>query len=95
MPTIWDAPARYRALIRVFFPRAAWNCAAGILMCESGGNPFAHNPSGEDSRGLYQINVGPGANPQYATLDLYDPVINVAVASVIYRGWGNWGPWRN
>ena len=32
-----------------------------IAMAESGGNPGAHNPNGEDSRGLWQINMSPHA----------------------------------
>ena len=30
-----------------------------IALAESGGNTRAHNPHGEDSRGLWQINAGP------------------------------------
>ena len=30
-----------------------------IALAESGGNPGAHNPNGEDSRGLWQINMSP------------------------------------
>ena len=41
-----------------------------IAMAESGGNTEAHNPHGEDSRGIWQINVDPAqpdVNP--ATFD--------------------------
>ena len=43
---------------------------------ESRLRPGAHNPKGEDSRGLFQINVR--AHPQWKSLDLYDPYKNTA-----------------
>ena len=54
-----------------------------IALAESGGNPGAHNPNGEDSRGLWQINMSPQANgnaPWAQQLDLYDPVDNARAA---------------
>ena len=42
-----------------FTPEQATTWTA-IAMAESGGERDAHNPSGEDSRGLWQINVGSG-----------------------------------
>ena len=50
-----------------------------IMACESGGDPKARNGTGEESRGLFQINIK--ANPKYAGLDLYDPVVNAEVAA--------------
>lgn len=69
--------------------------AVAVALAESGGRASAHNMDGEDSRGAWQINVGPGANPQYASLDLYNPTTNAAVA---YRVWQSGGgrtfrPW--
>lgn len=43
---------------------------------ESKLRPGAHNPRGEDSRGLFQINVR--AHPQWQSLNLYDPRKNTA-----------------
>jgi len=76
------------------FRGAALNAAVKIAQCESGFNTLAWNRDGEDSRGLMQINVSPSANPQYATLDLFDPVINTQVAYQIYLDWGkNFKAW--
>lgn len=50
-----------------------------IMQKESGGNPQAHSPGNEDSRGLFQINLG--AHPEYKNLNLYDPVVNATVAA--------------
>ena len=57
-----------------------------IMHLESSGNPNAHNRSGEDSRGLFQINVRPGASPSWARElgdRLFDPIEN---AYAILRG---------
>ena len=43
-----------------------------VALAESGGNSGAHNSSGEDSRGLWQINAA--AHPNLRSVDLYDPV---------------------
>ena len=50
-----------------------------IALAESGGNSGAHNASGEDSRGLWQINMD--AHASWAgQLDLYDPLDNAQAA---------------
>jgi cell wall-associated NlpC family hydrolase len=49
-----------------------------IALAESGGNSGAHNPHGEDSRGLWQINAA--AHPNLRNVDLYDPVENARAA---------------
>ena len=67
--------------------------AAAIAMGESGGNPGAHNTKGEDSRGLWQINVGPGANTQYRKTNLFDPRTNAKVMAAMSGGGKNFGPW--
>lgn len=82
------------AVIR-YFPRDQWGNALNVFRLESGYDPNAHNTNGEDSRGIAQINVAPGANPQYADADLFDIETNVAIASQIYAQWGNWGAWFN
>ena len=58
------------------------NAAARIAFCESSWNPSAHNTQGEDSRGLFQINVN--AHPQYLSVDLFDPQINCNIAYELY-----------
>lgn len=50
-----------------------------IMKHESGGNPQAHNPKGENSRGLFQINLK--AHPQWKNVDLFDPATNAEYAA--------------
>jgi len=71
--------------------------AAAIALAESGGNPAAVGdqnlaPSNGPSIGLWQINIGARANPQYASQNLYDPQSNAAAAYAIYQaqGFGAW-----
>ena len=74
---------------------AAAGIAAAIALAESGGNPddnYAPGPQ-EDSRGLWQINVAPTANPQYGKLNLYDPTQNVKIAIAMSQNGRNWRPW--
>lgn len=68
-----------------------------IAMAESGGNPAAHNNRGEDSRGLAQINIGPGANTDLAGFDLFDPAQNAKAARIVYdrQGPGAWSVYSN
>ncbi len=77
------------------WPGAELGNALGVVSLESGGNPNAHNTSGEDSRGLFQINVGPGAHPQWAGANLYDPVTNARYAYQLYAAAGNYRDWWN
>ena len=48
---------------------------------ESRLKPGAHNPRGEDSRGLFQVNVR--AHPYWANVNLYDPAKNTACILVL------------
>lgn len=63
-----------------------------IAKAESSWNTDARNvtPStGDDSHGLWQINIRPEANPQYAPAErLYDPAANARAAWEIYNAWG-------
>jgi cell wall-associated NlpC family hydrolase len=63
-----------------------------IALAESGGNSRAHNPYGEDSRGLWQINARahPGLAQQY---DLYDPLQNARAAYAVSGGGADVSPW--
>jgi hypothetical protein len=67
--------------------------AVKICYCESSFNTHAHNTTGEDSRGLMQINVASNANPQYKHLNLFDPVINTTVAYQIYNRTKDFRAW--
>lgn len=68
-----------------------------IAMAESGGNTAAHNNKGEDSRGLGQVNIGPGANTDLANLDLFDPAQNAKAMRIVYdrQGPGAWSVYSN
>ncbi|MFA6198688.1 MAG: peptidoglycan DD-metalloendopeptidase family protein [Patescibacteria group bacterium] len=79
-------------LVRRYFPANQVNNALAVMSGESGYNPRAWNQNGEDSRGLFQINVGPGAHTQWRNVDLFDPETNVRLAAELFRAQG-WRPW--
>jgi hypothetical protein len=62
-----------------------------IAMAESGGNSTAHNPYGENSKGLWQVNAA--VHPQFAGMDLYDPVQNAKAAFAVSHGGDDIAPW--
>ena len=63
-----------------------------IALAESGGNSRAHNPHGEDSRGLWQINAR--AHPGLAErFNLYDPLQNARAAFSVSRSGADISPW--
>lgn len=75
-----------------FGPQSA--VAGAVGKAESGGDPKAHNTRGEDSRGLMQINVGPGANTQFRGENLFDPKTNLRIAKKVYAARNNtFQPW--
>lgn len=47
----------------------------------------------ERSLGLWQINVLPGANPQYVEWNLTDPDVNAQAALRVSGSGKNWTPW--
>jgi cell wall-associated NlpC family hydrolase len=63
-----------------------------IAMAESGGNTQAHNPHGENSWGLWQVNIDPDVrdNPWG---DLTDPAANARAAYEISHGGTDMRPW--
>lgn len=88
-------PIGYSVQVRSIFPRDAWEHAAEISFRETGWDRYAHNTNGEDSRGLFQINVGPGGNPDLLSLgDLFDPSTNVQAARIVWERQG-WAAWYN
>ncbi len=93
-PAYERAPELAQRLIAEHWPASEWEHAALIGECESGWIATAHNSTGEDSRGWFQINIGPGANTDMRSIDLYDPVENVRVAGIIWRRQG-WRAWLN
>ena len=86
------APVWGQELIRRYMPRAQWNNTAATIECESQWNPLAHNTDGEDSRGIGQINIGPGANTDLAGWDLFDPEVNMRAIRLVWdrQGWYAW-----
>jgi Lysozyme like domain len=71
--------------------------ATAIALAESGGDASAHNTKGEDSRGLWQINVAPTANPDLIGMALFDPRTNARAAKIVYdrQGWAAWSVFKS
>jgi soluble lytic murein transglycosylase-like protein len=73
--------------------------AIAIAYAESGGNPNAVGdqnlaPDRGPSIGLWQINIGSAAHPEYASVDLTDPQTNANAAFDVYKQAGNsFRPW--
>lgn len=67
--------------------------AAAIWMYESGGNPNAHNPRGENSWGLAQINLP--FHPTMNAAKAQDPITALTYAYKLYRARPDWGDWYN
>lgn len=89
------APGYLRLIIEQEWPQGTWERAAAIAGGESSFYPGANNTAGEDSRGLWQINVGPGANTDLLALgDLYDPRTNAKAARIVWERQG-WRAWQN
>lgn len=77
--------------------RAGWSenlveKASAVWMYESGGNPNAHNPRGEDSWGLCQVNYP--FHREFDKARLVDPVYNLQACWKIYNKEG-WNAWYN
>jgi cell wall-associated NlpC family hydrolase len=65
-----------------------------IALAESGGNPGAHNPNNEDSRGLWQINLeAHGGAPWTQGLDMYNPRDNAIAAWHVSQQGADISPW--
>jgi cell wall-associated NlpC family hydrolase len=63
-----------------------------IALAESGGNGRAHNPHGENSQGLWQINGR--AHPSFLTkYDLFDPADNAKAAFEVSHRGADISPW--
>jgi cell wall-associated NlpC family hydrolase len=89
---VYSAREIYRfARIAGFSPDESVTMTA-IALAESGGDSRAHNSSGEDSRGLWQINVS--AHGDWAARrNLYDPVENAKAAFRVSGGGRDVSPW--
>jgi cell wall-associated NlpC family hydrolase len=74
-----------------FTPDQATTMTA-IALAESRGESTAHNPSGEDSWGLWQINLDAHA-AAFGGWDLTDPVQNARAAYAVSQQGGDISPW--
>jgi hypothetical protein len=86
--------AEVYALALLYWPWDEVDNAVNVCQLESGFATAAWNNQGEDSRGLWQINVAPGAHPDLKRDNLFDPQINSYHAAVIWRHSG-WAAWYN
>ncbi len=86
-PDAWDG------LLQQHFG-AEWQFAKKVMICESGGNPYAHNPHGpDDSWGLFQINRrGDLAASRPSPSWLMVGANNIAYAAEM-RSREGWTPW--
>lgn len=80
-------------LCMMYFPIEEVDNAVNIAELESGFLTGARNTKGEDSRGLFQINVL--AHPYLLDKNLFDPQVNVYYAARIFKESGSWQPWKN
>lgn len=67
--------------------------AAAMWMYESGGDPNAHNPNGENSWGLAQINLP--FHPTMTADKACDPLTALRYAYKLYKARPDWGDWYN
>lgn len=76
-----------------YWPPEEVENAVNVSQCESEGfHTGAWNRHGEDSRGLWQINLN--AWPQFASRNLFDPDTNAATAYYIWTVTSpKWNPW--
>lgn len=81
-----------QTLASAYWPGNEISNASRIAKCESGWWTGAWAWEGEDSRGLWQINVEPAAHPDLLFYDLGDPQINAYWAHQIWLTSG-WYPW--
>ena len=79
-------------LAAAYWPYEAIDDMVDIARLESGWRTDAHNTTGEDSRGLWQVNAA--AWPQYTNLNLFDPQINAWCAYQVWKEQG-YHAWYN
>lgn len=80
------------ALVSLYFPASAVEQALAVSYCESAWWTGAWNLDGEDSRGVFQLNVEPAAHPELREWNLGDPQINCYFAGQLFNNEG-WAPW--
>lgn len=82
--------AESEGLVAIYWPFEQRYNAWLVANCESGWWTGAHADVGEDSRGVFQLNVL--AHPELAAWNLYDPQINAYFAYQLWQQQG-WSPW--
>jgi hypothetical protein len=82
------------ALAAIYWPYDEVENAVNIAQLESGFATAAWNNRDEDSRGLWQVNIAPGAHPDLKHENLFDPQVNAYYAAAIWRHSG-WAAWYN
>jgi len=85
---------RWRGLVGVYFDAGDVDRVICLMEKESGGNPLARNRS-SGAAGLMQV-MPPWAGVfGYTPDDLFDPIVNLWIASQIreQQGWGAWSPY--
>jgi len=80
-------------LAAMYWPYEEIDNAVDVAKLESNWLTGAHNMTGEDSRGIWQVNVL--AHPHYGRLNLFDAQVNAFCAYTIWRHAGSWRPWLN
>jgi len=80
-------------LAAAYWPAEEIDNAVNVAQLESGWHTDSRNTNGEDSRGLWQINVQ--AHPQYLRFNLFDPQINAWCAYQVWKASKSWRPWLN
>jgi len=81
-------------LAALYWPLEEVDHAVDVARLESTFWTGAHNTDGEDSRGLWQLNVAVDADPGLAAYNLFDPQVNAYFAARLWRSRG-WHPWYN
>jgi len=90
--TLGEPPGDWAA--KWYWPPEEWANLWALIQCESGGNPKAVSPDGQNW-GLTQLNVIHRARAErlgYSWAQMLDPVANLRVAYDLWLDQG-WGPW--
>lgn len=91
------APENVKNLVRMYFPPEEFENALLVCNWESGFNSKAINHNTDKHRStdrwLFQINDYYHKN-KYAWMDIFNPDVNVKIASQIFKeAWNSWKPW--
>lgn len=89
---VLSIPAIYEAARAAGFSPEQASTWTAIALAESRGETGAHNSLGEDSRGLWQINVDPNVRSNDWG-DLSDPLVNARAAYEISKHGTDMRPW--